>query len=135
MVLNENAFALAKYRLERAKEMISDAKTLCELGSYASSNNRSYYAIFHAVRALFALEGKDFKKHSGIIRHFQMDYVKTGKFDTKYSDILMSASQIRTDSDYNDFYIATKDEAKTQYENAQIFYDKVFEYIEDNSKE
>jgi len=35
--------------------------------SYRSAANRAYYAIFHAMRAVLALDGVDMKHHSGII--------------------------------------------------------------------
>jgi len=44
---------------------------------YASANNRAYYSIFHAMRAVLALEQKDFKKHSAVIAQFTQSYLKT----------------------------------------------------------
>lgn len=43
---------LAGYRMERAKEMLSAAEGNLEIGQYKISLNRSYYAIFHAMRAM-----------------------------------------------------------------------------------
>ena len=77
-MLNDKRCALAIYRMERAKELIDDAKQLYKSGSYKSSNNRAYYAIFHTMRAVLALEEVDFKKHSGVIQYFQREYIKTG---------------------------------------------------------
>ena len=108
---DERRIDLSKYRLERAAELIDDAKNLFEKGSWKSSNNRAYYSIFHALRAVLALEGIEFKKHSGNIQHFLKEYVKTGKFSVKSSEIILSASRIRNASDYDDFYIASKSEA------------------------
>jgi len=34
---------------------------------YASANNRAYYAIIHAMRAVLTLDGEDFKKHFAVI--------------------------------------------------------------------
>ena len=81
------------YRLDRAKEMIQDARQLSAAGSFKSGNNRAYYAIFHAMRAVLALEEVDFKKHSGVIQFFQREYIKTGIFDKSYSKIIVSASE------------------------------------------
>ncbi len=69
---------LADYRLARAKELINDAVTLLDAGSYRSANNRAYYAIFYAMRAILAMDETDFKKHSGVIQYFQREYVKQG---------------------------------------------------------
>ncbi len=48
---------LACYRMERAKEMYSAAKGNLEINQYKTALNRSYYAIFHAMRALNILKG------------------------------------------------------------------------------
>ena len=42
---------LAGYRMECAREMLEAAKENLEIGQYKTSLNRSYYAIFHAMRA------------------------------------------------------------------------------------
>lgn len=69
--------ALSQARLSKAKECLSDAKLLMDNGSYKSLANRSYYAIFHAMRSVLVLDGYDSKKHSGIISEFQRIYIKT----------------------------------------------------------
>ncbi len=73
-----------------AKERLHSSKILLEAGSYKDSIGRSYYAMFTAVRALLAVEGQDFSKHAGVIAYFQKEYVKTGKFDKKYSKYIKS---------------------------------------------
>ena len=100
--------ALSQYRLSKAEECYIAAKCLLDDGLYTDSANRSYYAIFHAVRALLALEGVDFKKHSGVISHFQQHYIKTGMFDREYSDVVRDAFSIRQNCDYEDFFIPSE---------------------------
>ena len=72
---------LSKYRFEKAQSDFETAKSLYELKQYRASINRSYYAIFHALRAVVALDGFDSSKHSGIIAFFNLHYVKEGIFD------------------------------------------------------
>lgn len=62
---------LARYRFEKATEDCHASGELLKLNLYKQSMNRSYYAIFHAVRSLLALDGVDFKKHSQVIGYFQ----------------------------------------------------------------
>ena len=50
---------LARYRMERAKEMYSAAKGNLDIKQYNTALNRSYYAIFHAMIALIILKGFD----------------------------------------------------------------------------
>ena len=83
MPSNENRIELMKYRIESAKARLRAAKVLFEAEEYKDSINRSYYAMFSAVRGLLALDAKDFSKHSGVISYFQKEYIKTGKIDKK----------------------------------------------------
>lgn len=99
---------------------------------YETAANRSYYAVFHAVRALLALDGKDFKKHSGVISYFQREYIKTGIFGKDFSDILKDAFSLRTDSDYEDFYVVACEDVVNQVANAEKFYHEIKHYIESN---
>lgn len=123
---------LSLYRLSKAEQYLEDAQRTLKLEMYDTSANRSYYAIFHAARAVLALDGLDFKKHSGVISNFQMRYIKTGIFDKQLSNIIKSAFSLRTESDYEDFYVISKAEVEQQVKEAEIFYNAVKEYIEKN---
>ena len=67
---------LAGYRMERAREMLDAAKDNLEIGQFKTSLNRSYYAIFHAMRAANILKGFDSSKHSGVKSYFSKEYIK-----------------------------------------------------------
>ncbi len=120
---------LTRYRLESAKEKLVSAKLLLEAGQYRDSIGRSYYAIFTAVRAILAKDKVDFSKHAGVIAYFQKEYIKTGIFDKQYSKYLQTAFQIRNNCDYDDFFIASKQDAQEQYDRAEKMLKVVLEYI------
>lgn len=61
---------LSKYRFDTAKSNLNAAKLLYEAKDFKSSVNRSYYAIFHALRAVNILEDFDSKKTFGRNRAF-----------------------------------------------------------------
>lgn len=48
---------LAVYRMERAREMLEAAESNLDSEQIRTSLNRSYYAVFHAMRAVNCLEG------------------------------------------------------------------------------
>lgn len=73
---NQEIIDLSFYRLNKAKRDLEDSKRTLELEMYDNAANRSYYAIFHAARAVLALDGLDFKKHSGVISSFQKIILK-----------------------------------------------------------
>lgn len=117
---------LMQYRLNSAQERLNSAKILLDNGSYKDSIGRSYYAMFTSIRALLALEGVDFSKHAGVIAYFQREYIKSERFDKKYSKYISQAFKIRNNSDYADFYLVSQSDAQEQYNNAVEFY-KVIE--------
>lgn len=120
---------LAGYRLARAKEMLSAAESNLETGQYKTSLNRSYYAVFHAMRSANALKGFDSSKHSGVIAFFTKEYLKTEILDRDLAVIIKESSFCREKSDYDDFYIAGQAEAEEQLVNAEKFVRKIEDYI------
>ena len=99
------------------------------MDDYKSAANRSYYAAFSAMRAVFALDGLDFKKHAGVIAEFRKSYIKTGIFDTKLSKIIDSLKDARQSSDYDDFYLISKEEVSEQVSNAEFFVTEIETYL------
>lgn len=123
---------LIRYRLAKSKEELQVSDELLALKHYSQSINRSYYSIFHAARAMLAPLQFDSKKHSGIISYFIKYYVKEELIERKYSNIINSARQIRINSDYDDFYIVTKEQAVKQLASAKEFYEMAEKYLNSN---
>ncbi len=98
---------LSRYRLQKAKEMLVSAKRDMDAEDYASANNRAYYAVFHTMRAVLALDGEDYKKHSAVIARFTLNYLKPEILPREYSKLISNASLIRNRNDYEDFYICS----------------------------
>ena len=110
---------LSRYRFDTARSDLKVAKILFDAKEFRASVNRSYYSIFHALRAVLALDGIDSSKHSGIIAYFNEHYVKTGVFEKSISKAVTTAFKLREKSDYQDFYIVSLEEAATQIEKAE----------------
>lgn len=119
----------AYYRLQVSKEDLERAKAAKKSGDYKMVMNRSYYAIFHAIRAVNSLEKFDSSKHKGVISHFNKEHVKTGEFPTDISKMIGDAMDCRQKSEYDDFYIVSKDTALKQVENAEYIVGLVEEYL------
>lgn len=122
---------LAKVRLERAYELCEEATALLNDGKYKSANNRAYYSVEKSIKALLALKKKDASTHSGVLKTFNMEYVHDGDGIFTVDDYRNAdrAENIRSVSDYDDFYIANKDESEGQVEFAKYLCNKVNNYI------
>ena len=128
-MLPEQKIEISKARFDHAKECLQDAKLLLASESYRSAAKRTYYAIFHAMRAVLALDGVDMKHHSGIISEFRKRYIKTGIFDASLSGIISELSSVREGSDYNDFFIVSKAETIQQVQAAEEFLSEIQAYL------
>ena len=124
---------LSLYRFSKASEDLLASEVMLKESLYKVSINRSYYAIFHAMRAVTALVGYDSSKHSGIIAYFNQNFVKLGEFDKESSKIVKNASFLREKSDYEDFYIVSKQQAEKQIQDAKRFLVMVELYLKRKS--
>jgi hypothetical protein len=120
---------LSRYRYNCCIEALEDARIMYDAGRYKNALNRAYYSVFHAMRAVNALDGFDSSKHSGVIAHFNQNYVKEGLFPKEASKLIKLASEKREKADYLDFFVASKDEAEEQINRAEIFRSWIAEFL------
>lgn len=119
---------LVQYRIETAKSDLKSADILMKEGEYRGANNRAYYAIYHAISAVNALDGKSYKRHKDTLANFNKDYVKTEIFSRDFGRKIAQAEEIRHASDYDDFYIATKEKAEEQIMTAKELIEQIEAY-------
>ena len=120
---------VSRYKLEQAKDDLDTAQILLKLGKLRAANNRAYYSCFHAIDAVLALEPRAFKKHKDTLAYFNKNYVHTGIFSRDIGRKVSKLEVIRHKSDYDQFYIASKEEAEEQTEVAQLVVEEVERYI------
>ena len=94
--------------------------SLC-FGRYKNALNRGYYAVFHGMKAINALDSFDSSKHSGVIAHFNQFYVKTEIFPRDASRMIRLAAESRERADYLDFFVASREDATAQIQRADTF--------------
>ena len=73
----------------------------------------------------------DSKKHGMVIGEFRKRYIKTGIFPVEISDMIGSAFEIRTQSDYEDMYIASRNETENQIKNAEYVLQTIETYLKE----
>ena len=117
------------HRLEQAKSDIKASEVLYKENLLNAANNRAYYAIFHAIRSILAIEPVDFKKHKDVIAYFNKNYVNTGIFPKMIGRKISQATQIREDSDYDDKFEPDDDKTKVQMNTAKEVVDLIEKYI------
>ena len=92
---------LATVLWERADESLRAARHVLSVSCDAAAS-RAYYAAFYAVSALFALEGKEFRKHSAVEAAVHRDLVKAGRWTREVGTAYSFLAEMRTTGDYGD---------------------------------
>ena len=119
---------LSALRLSQAKQCLVSAEALLQINVERGAVNRAYYAVFHAIRSVLILEGKDFAKHSGVISYFRKEYIKTGVFSADISDTITDLFNSRSSSDYDDHFDFSKDEVVELLKESADFVAVIEEY-------
>jgi uncharacterized protein (UPF0332 family) len=123
---------LVNYRLDQAKTTLEDARlVLSQGGSPRSAVNRSYYAVFYMVLALFLKAKINLKtsKHSGVIAFFDKHFVSEGTIAGEYSRIMYNLFDDRQEFDYKELSAVSNEDASTAVANADKFISFLTEYI------
>ncbi len=129
MKLDDRNKALSKYRIQEAEDSLKVSEFCLNNELYKDSINRSYYAAFYCVKAILALTTTDFKRHKDVMAYFNKTYVATGIFPKALGKRLGKIQKIREISDYDDFFLASREQAQEQYETAQELLKSVKLYI------
>lgn len=121
---------LAKYRFQLAIEDLESAKDNFQNGHLRTANNRAYYSIYHLITAILALDGTAFKRHKDTLAYFNKEYVKTEIFPRELGRRISKAQEVRHASDYDEFYIASKEETERQTESAELLAKAIMDYLD-----
>ena len=126
---DDRRYDLCKYRIQNALESLEVAEDCLGNNHYKDAINMSYYAAFYAIKAVLALEEKDFRRHKDVIAYFNKTYVATSMFSKDTGRKIARLQQKREKSDYDDFYIASKEETIEQLEYAKEVICEVQKYL------
>ena len=83
------------------------------------------------IKAVLALDGKDFKRHKDAIAYFNKEYVATDIFSREVGKNLGRIKMKREEGDYTDFFFASSEEASKQVERAEYILNEIEKYLKD----
>ena len=128
--MDERQNNLSNYRIAEAEDSLKVAAHCLKEGLYKDSINRSYYAAFYAVKAILALSTVDFKRHKDVMGYFNKEYVAKEIFPREIGRKLGTLQRVREKSDYDDFYIASREKAEEQFQTAELVIGEVKKYLD-----
>lgn len=113
--------ALTRYRIEQAKETITEAELLLAHKKFRAAINRIYYAMFYMVLALGLKEGFETSKHAQLIGWFNKTFVKDERIARKYGKMLTETFDLRNQSDYDAYIQLEENDVRQRYEETKAF--------------
>ena len=127
--MDERQKNLSQYRLQEAEDSLKAARYCLQENLYKDCINRSYYAAFYGVKAVLALGTVDFKRHKDVVAYFNQHYFASSIFPIEIGRRLATLKQLREKSDYDDFYIASREQAERQLDSAGVIIKSICEYL------
>ncbi len=103
-MINYQPVDFIAYRINRAKETISEVQKHIDNCYWNTAINRMYYACFYALSALFIKYNIETSSHSGVRFLFGQHFVKTGIIDRDMAKHFTDLFEKRQKGDYNDFF-------------------------------
>ncbi|MEI7752682.1 MAG: HEPN domain-containing protein [Candidatus Omnitrophota bacterium] len=121
---------LIRYRKEKARETLDDARMLLRDGTPSSALNRIYYAMFYEVLALLHTKDLSSSKHTGVRALFNEHFVKTGIVPVELGRLFSRMYDFRQKSDYGDFVKIQPEKVSEWFEQAVAFINEIDQIIE-----
>lgn len=119
--MNKELYDLIKYRIDRAREALEEARILAGSGHWNACVNRLYYACFYAVSALLSKHDLSSSKHSGVRSFFNHNFVKTGIFPKETAVIYNSLFERRQEGDYEVFITFKENDVSPWLKETEVF--------------
>lgn len=107
---NEDRGLLKQLHLDKAHMCLSDGEQLLRMDSVSAAANRFYYAVFHAIHALFVANGIQSKSHHGMNVLLNQHFIQTGIIDSKYGRFVALMENMREKADYDVVYDVTRED-------------------------
>lgn len=116
-------------RLALAHEKLQVARDLLKDHHYKDVLSKAYYAMFYASKALLLELGEDPHRHRGVVSLFNQRIVQIGLSDSKYGHTLANAQRLREESDYEEAFQASQQDAARAIRDAENFVNEAQEIL------
>lgn len=104
----EERRTLVNLYLKKSDETMEDADFNYSQARWNVTANRLYYALFHAITALFVNDGIPVHSHNGMKIQFGKNYVLTGLATDEEGKLLSQMETMRERADYDATFVASK---------------------------
>ena len=127
-----NRNTIVNYRLQKAKDTLTEAKGNIEMKFWHTAANRLYYACYYAVTALLIKNGYIIHTHHGVFTLFGKHFVLTEIVSKEQNKLFGKLLELRQNGDYSDVIVVTEQDVKPLFEPAQKFITTIEQLINEN---
>lgn len=124
--------ALIQYRLQRAKDTLSESEKIIELGFTNSSVNRLYYACYYAIVALLISEGIQTHTHVGTKQMFSLHFIRNNRISKESGRFYSQLFNERITGDYDDFISYDLQTVNELFEKSKKLIKEIETFLTDN---
>ena len=122
---------LVNMEMEKAATIMSQIDLFHENKFWDTIANRLYYAVYHAVVALFLHDGIEVGTHKTTINRFGNYYVMTGIFTSQDGKLFSRLKSIREASDYTTTFTITQETLEPRITEAKDLVERIKNYFKD----
>ena len=116
-------------QLEKVDKVLAELDVMIHSQLWSLVANRLYYALFHAVMAMFLSDHIEVGTHRGAIGKFGLHYVKTGFFTAEEGHLFGVLQRLRDDGDYNCYIDVTRTDIEVRIKPTLALIAKIKDYI------
>lgn len=115
----------ASRSIEKAEKWLIEAESTLKSSAFNSSVLDSYMTMFHSARAILFFDGWREKSHACVARYLEGKYVKSGKLEKGWVELLDLNRDIRHDDQYDLSFFSTQEDAVKALESAKKFLERM----------
>lgn len=115
--------------LKKGHVFLAQAMRAFDVNAYDSCLITCYQAIFLSAKAVLFKDGYREKSHACVARYIEEKYVKSGKIDLRWIELLDRYRDLRHDDEYNVFFFASKKDCEELIKFASEFIEQMEKII------
>mgnify|MGYP002624998048 CR=1 FL=1 len=120
---------LVNLYIKKSDEALDDARLTYNQARWKASANRLYYALFHAITALFVCDGIPAHSHNGMKVKFGKNYVLTNLATEDEGKLLSQMETMRERADYDATFMASESVLSERFERVEQMIQHIKELI------
>jgi len=133
MILDkENINFMVNHRLEKARDTITEVKSIITMNSWCFVADRLYYACYYAVTALLIKNGHLAYKHNEVFAILRKYFVQEGILSKEYYKLYQALFEIKQKDDCCEVIVLKEEDIIPLIQPAENFIAEIEKLINDN---